>query len=896
MSMEIRRIINDVHASNILCVAYNPARREIFTGSQEAIIKVWDGQSGELVRSLQKHSGCVTCLQYCNETRLLFSGSIDGHVYVWKDGKNDIANDIDTEGPVYCLEWNKKRDHLIVGGKNRVRIFEIARNNKQVLQTESIFQSSHHSDFVQGIVCNQVGKIYTTSYDKKIGILEPDTNQPYKFSNVRLAHKKAISAVAFDHDDNWLITGSYDRTVKLWAKDSDRALLTFDNFEDTITGLCYVPSTSNLWVASNGSIPQIFDPRTGADITDFKRSMPLATSSAAVASAFVGGTSPSSDQVRLTSTTSGTVAIAPGSGLGGEDGKAWRVQKLFSMNDTKEVIGTTNLRQLIIWRYNPCAATAILKGHNDWVELLCYSPVRPMQVFSLGADSLILRWESTSQLFAHLYTLQEQIPVPKDLVLPPGVVPGQEGVPFDDDEDSDEEEEDARDIFDFNRLRDEMKKELEGNGVRKEMKKGRVRGTILCGAFNEEGDVLVTGADTGIVRVWNILSDSEKMELTEPCKFILREHTDRVVALIVVKHILVTASWDCSLRFWDLNTGTLWISVMNAHDDILHDMCYCEERDEFVTVSADKRGYVRSFDSREIVAEFVNPTDSEILLVKWSEKAKLWITAADDHFIRAYPPTCDGRKALPMPPGLKLRQHKPSADGIAQLPCVKFMPVLGEVVTAMEVDQERGYLFVATVDKILRVVDLDKEEILQTHIGHADTIRHILHLPQQNQILTASWDTTIRVWIADPEKARREAGEDEQQEEEGGKGKSFEAVSSQPRAVLKPLSTQLPAYDFSRHEASSSTHEKESKKKRKQQKEEELKQKKERMPLAQSLKDIELEYPTLRGSGGMGGGMPGTSGLRPSAKDRKESVMSSVSFARPSMKTPSTPTSGGAHR
>uniref|UniRef100_A0A7S3DAH2 Uncharacterized protein n=1 Tax=Palpitomonas bilix TaxID=652834 RepID=A0A7S3DAH2_9EUKA len=187
-------------------------------------------------------------------------------------------------------------------------------------------------------------------------------------------------------------------------------------------------------------------------------------------------------------------------------------------------------------------------------------------------------------------------------------------------------------------------------------------------------------------------------------------------------------------------------------------------------------------------------------------------------------------------------------------------------------------------------------QILQTHTGHADTIRHILHLPQQNQILTASWDTTIRVWIADPEKARREAGEDEQQEEEGGKGKSFEAVSSQPRAVLKPLSTQLPAYDFSRHEASSSTHEKESKKKRKQQKEEELKQKKERMPLAQSLKDIELEYPTLRGSGGMGGGMPGTSGLRPSAKDRKESVMSSVSFARPSMKTPSTPTSGGAHR
>ena len=54
MAMEIRRTIsgpNDTpaHDAPILCVAYNPARREIFTGSQDTTIKAWQSETGELL-------------------------------------------------------------------------------------------------------------------------------------------------------------------------------------------------------------------------------------------------------------------------------------------------------------------------------------------------------------------------------------------------------------------------------------------------------------------------------------------------------------------------------------------------------------------------------------------------------------------------------------------------------------------------------------------------------------------------------------------------------------------------------------------------------------------------------------------------------------------------------
>ena len=92
MAMEIRRVIcgpNDTpaHEQQILCVAYNPARRELFTGSADTTIKTWLSETGEHVRTLVEHKGWVTGLAFSSELRVLFSCSIDGRVLVWNKGE-----------------------------------------------------------------------------------------------------------------------------------------------------------------------------------------------------------------------------------------------------------------------------------------------------------------------------------------------------------------------------------------------------------------------------------------------------------------------------------------------------------------------------------------------------------------------------------------------------------------------------------------------------------------------------------------------------------------------------------------------------------------------------------------------------------------------------------------
>ena len=69
MAMEIRRTITSpdgspAHDGQILCIAYNPLRREISTGSADTTIKTWLSETGDHVRTLAEHKGWVTGLAF----------------------------------------------------------------------------------------------------------------------------------------------------------------------------------------------------------------------------------------------------------------------------------------------------------------------------------------------------------------------------------------------------------------------------------------------------------------------------------------------------------------------------------------------------------------------------------------------------------------------------------------------------------------------------------------------------------------------------------------------------------------------------------------------------------------------------------------------------------------
>ncbi|KAH6557589.1 hypothetical protein KP509_1Z105400 [Ceratopteris richardii] len=131
MAMEITCRIPDAHSASILSIAYNKDRKEIYSGSQDAKIKVWDVETGKQLRIQQGHQAWVTDLLYSYSASLLFSCSLDGNILVWSD-KGKLVQMVEFGGPVNCLSWNPKGRHLIAGGCGVVQIFRCVRSSSSM--------------------------------------------------------------------------------------------------------------------------------------------------------------------------------------------------------------------------------------------------------------------------------------------------------------------------------------------------------------------------------------------------------------------------------------------------------------------------------------------------------------------------------------------------------------------------------------------------------------------------------------------------------------------------------------------------------------------------------------------------------------------------------------------
>eukprot|EP00741_Cyanophora_paradoxa_P019100 tig00021122_g18442.t1 len=681
MSLEVRRVLHEAADSNILSVAINPFRRELYTGLADSRIKVWHSETGEFLRTLHEHSGWVTGLIYSTLNRLLFSSSVDGKIKVWNN-KCEVTWTEKINEPIYCLALEHKKNYLIAGFNKEMRVYSIEEEGNLVVKSTQekiplklLHTLKSHKDLIRSIVCSDHGKIYSGGYDGTVCIY--DSENPRKYTTIMRAHDGAISCVAFDNVNNWLITGSFDGSAKIWSQDG-KALQKFEGFSEAITGVCYVPATRQLLIAASSPEPAVYDPRTGMNVTEFVPSLAPPECGDAAYLAF------------------------------------------FPFPDTQEVVGTTSGRHLVLWKFNGCGAKRIVRGGEEWVESLCVA--YGSSVYSASADGSVRRWEASSQVTTDLYSCQEVIKTQHaGSVL----------------------------CMAFREYREEEGRaavERDGTFVTNSEDLGSP-GTP-SGLPVKRSGTLVTASDDCTIRVWTTASGSLQMDMSDTPKFIFRTqarpagptpgggrgpagaaagsgeategHSDRIVGLVVVEDIVVSVSWDMSIRYWDLVTGTAAHVIAKAHTDLITGVDYSPDGDEIGTSSADKLAKVWDFDSGQALLVLTGHT-ADVTCIKWNPVHHVWVTGSEDETVRTW--------------------HAKSGA------MLQLMKSRGGGVNALGIDLRRGYVLAASSqDFNIRLYDPVAGEALQIHTGHADAVRAIVHVPERRQYLSCSWDRTIRVW------------------------------------------------------------------------------------------------------------------------------------------------------
>ena len=171
----------------------------------------------------------------------------------------------------------------------------------------------HHTDFVRHIVCVESGRFFTIGHDHHAHIYDFEDPKYKRVKTESDVHEAAVTAVAYDSDNNRIISGSFDRTAKMWTTDAFKVVQTFKKeITDAPTGIVHIPATNSIWVAISQNMPIVYDPRTGLNVTEFKYQL---------------------DPAQLAELPAET-----------------KLLKLFSYPQTGEVLATTDKRQVVMWK------------------------------------------------------------------------------------------------------------------------------------------------------------------------------------------------------------------------------------------------------------------------------------------------------------------------------------------------------------------------------------------------------------------------------------------------------------------------------------------------------------------------------------------------------------------
>jgi WD40 repeat protein len=257
------------HGAAVNAVAFSPDGRTVAAGSADNALKLWDAKSGRVLRTLKGHSNKISAVAFSPDGRIIVSGSEDNTIKLWDAATGrelrTLSGDIDV---VSAVAFAPNGRTIVSASALTLKLWDAA--NGRVLHilkghTVSIFAAAFSPD---GRTIVSGG--YDTTlilWDAATGRLLRTLKGHGKGDNDRYAADKyGVNSVAFSPDGGTIVSGSKDRTLKLWDAATGRELRTFIGHLDSVTSVAFSPDGRIIGSGSEDNTIKLWDAATGREL------------------------------------------------------------------------------------------------------------------------------------------------------------------------------------------------------------------------------------------------------------------------------------------------------------------------------------------------------------------------------------------------------------------------------------------------------------------------------------------------------------------------------------------------------------------------------------------------------------------------------------------------------
>ena len=218
------------------------------------------------------HKAIITDVMFTSDGKYLVSASVDKTVRVWDLATGEIVRILrgqigaGCEGKIFAAALSPDDRFLAVGGwmgpLENYKLVDLGAIRLVNFRTgEVINLLKGHRSVISGLAFSPDGtRLISGSADKTARIWDVNTG---KTLHVLKGHTDYIYAVSFSPDGTKAVTGSLDHTLKLWNAKSGSLIKTLKGHKDKVISAAFTPDGKYLLSGSCDKTIRLWDGRTG---------------------------------------------------------------------------------------------------------------------------------------------------------------------------------------------------------------------------------------------------------------------------------------------------------------------------------------------------------------------------------------------------------------------------------------------------------------------------------------------------------------------------------------------------------------------------------------------------------------------------------------------------------
>ncbi|KAL4446486.1 hypothetical protein ABPG74_001227 [Tetrahymena malaccensis] len=248
------------HTYNISQMAFSKDNLYFAAASLDNQIYIWNVKHNfSLAFQLIPHNKAISLMQFSSDSEYLITASGDQKCYIWDINRGYsvlLKLNINNNEIYSAIDISSDKKYLALAGNN------IICYNLQGIQLPLLYQqnanSKGHTHSINSVSYSSDGNyLVTGSWDKSLKIW--DAKQGFELVKTIQQHKDPINCIDFSKDGKYLISASVDKTCKIWdPKDNFKLKATIMN-SDSIQSAVFSCDSKYLALSSWDDTVRVYD-------------------------------------------------------------------------------------------------------------------------------------------------------------------------------------------------------------------------------------------------------------------------------------------------------------------------------------------------------------------------------------------------------------------------------------------------------------------------------------------------------------------------------------------------------------------------------------------------------------------------------------------------------------